>query len=127
MTNPAVANDDDYACESEGQGFDEEASSWCRFCGADIQDSVRFCFVCGRAGVVDEATKVPIGAHRAVSHRRQNGTRTALCFAKSRRDYSVERSIRKSTINVTVALLIAVPFFAGCKAVLGDSFPANVV
>ena len=127
MSNPAVGIEDGYACESEGQEFDVQAGSWCRYCGADVLDSVKFCFSCGRAGVVDEDTKVPIGAHRAVSRPRQSGTRTALCFARSRCDYSVQRSIRKSMIKVAVALLVAVPYYAGCKSVLGDAFPSNVV
>jgi len=126
MTSPAEQLEAAYDHEDEWSDGRESRDAWCRFCGAAVPENVRFCFSCGRAGVVDEHTRVSIGVRRAVSHRMQS-SRTTLSFARSRADYSVQRQTRSLLIKTAVALLIAVPYYVGCKTVLGDTFPGNVV
>ena len=97
---------------------------YCLFCGTSISEGVSFCLCCGRTIVPHGGQMHGIGYS---ARRSQGSSLTAASFKVSRRCFNTQRKIRRALISAWTSALLLVPYYAGCKVIMGDSFPANIV
>lgn len=115
--------DETFSSQWQNGPGDESALSWCALCGSCLREDISFCLACGRR--VDAAAKAPLARRGRSPHCRRPAQK--LVFARSRRSFDGARRLRRVLLGALSAALVALPYYAICKATMGDSFPANVV